>query len=364
MQYPPNLQDSEYYALMEGLNGLNGKLVLLTGHTGFKGTWLLHILHSLGAKVVGISLPLGPENHFFRISSGEVKVEKNYFQDLRDFEKTNEIIQSTKPDYIFHLAAQPLVSRSYIDPLETITTNVVGTSNLIISALNTPDLKGITIAASDKVYRHKLEKKSFKESDPLGGKDPYSASKAATEIIIKSIARSCNPKNVPVTTIRAGNVIGGGDYAANRLIPDICRSIDTNSVLKVRNKEATRPWQYISDCLSAYLRVAHMHLTDRSLTTADEYNIGPDRSIQVQEIIEIFSRALGQQIEYVEEKHSFEETETLSLDSSLAHANLGWYPRYSVEASVLETAIWFKALQNGEKVENLIRSTIEKDFLN
>jgi len=241
---------------MEELGGFNGKLILLTGHTGFKGTWLLHILNSLGAKVVGISLPLGPENHFFEISSGESKAERNYYQDLRDFDKTYHVIHATKPDYIFHLAAQPLISRSYKDPLETIMTNVVGTSNLLVSALSTPNLKGMTIAATDKVYKQEPGSKSFKEGDPLGGVDPYSASKAAAEIIIKSLAKSCNPNNVPITTIRAGNVIGGGDYAVNRLIPDICRSIETNSILKVRNIEATRPWQYISDCLSGYLRVA------------------------------------------------------------------------------------------------------------
>jgi len=357
------LHDSQYYIPMEELAGFNGKLILLTGHTGFKGTWLLHILSSLGAKVVGISLPLGPENHFFKISSGESKAERNYYQDLRDFDQTHEIIHATKPDYIFHLAAQALISPSYKDPLETITTNIVGTSNLLVSALSTPNLKGMTIAATDKVYKQEPGAKSFKEGDPLGGVDPYSASKAAAEIIIKSLAKSCNPNNVPITTIRAGNVIGGGDYAVNRLIPDICRSIETNSILKVRNMQATRPWQYISDCLSGYLRVAHMHLTKRPLMTAAEYNIGPERSIKVAEIIEIFSHALGHQINWIEEKPSFEETKTLSLDSSLANTQLDWHPRYSVEESVLETAMWFKALQNGESIKYLVRSTIEKDFL-
>jgi CDP-glucose 4,6-dehydratase len=349
---------------VKDLSIFEGKTILLTGHTGFKGTWLLHILNNLGAKVIGISLPLGPENLFFNISAGESKAERNYYQDLRNFDQTDSVIQSIKPDYIFHLAAQPLVSRSYIDPLETITTNVVGTSNLIISALRTPRLKGMTIAATDKVYKQNSSETPFKEDDSLGGVDPYSASKAATEIIIKSLARSCNTKNVPITTIRAGNVIGGGDYAPNRLIPDICRSIQTNSVLKVRNKEASRPWQYISDCLSGYLRIAQMHLSDELLLNSSEYNIGPDRSIKVSEIIEIFSQVFPQQVNWIEEIPNFEETKTLALDSSLAQHQLNWHPKYSVEESVIETALWFKALQNGEDIRELIDNTIQKDFLN
>jgi len=349
---------------MEDLTGFKGKLILVTGHTGFKGTWLLHILESLGARVVGISLPLGSDNNFFEISGGASKAEDNFYLDLRDFDQIDAAIRAIKPDYVFHLAAQPLVSRSLEDPIETITTNVLGTSNLIVSALGSSSLRGMTIAATDKVYRQQLIQAPFKESDPLGALDPYSASKAATEIIIKSLARSFNPRNVPITTIRAGNVIGGGDFASNRLIPDICRSIEKNTILKIRNRDATRPWQYISDCLSGYLRVAHMHLTSKSFLPSTEYNIGPDRSIKVAEIIEIFSQALGIEIKWIEEKSSFEETQNLFLDSSLAHTQLNWRPKYSVEESVIETAQWFKAMQGGADITTLVRATIEKDFLN
>ena len=347
---------------MNNWDCFEGKVILLTGHTGFKGTWLTHLLGSLGAKVVGLSLPIGPENSFFTISNAESKTDSSFYHDISDLQKTEITLRNVDPDYIFHFAAQPLISKSYQDPLRTIQVNVIGTLNLLTLALKSPNLKGVTIAATDKVYANRAQCDPFIESDILGGDDPYSASKAATEILIKSISKSCNPFLIPVTTIRAGNVIGFGDNAENRLVPDIWRSIETGNTIKIRNKDGIRPWLFITDSLSAYLGAARAHLVSDYDSVSTEFNVGTIDQVTVSDIIEIFSLVLGRPIATEEVISPFRENPQLLLNPGLIKQRLGWYPKFSTKQAVMQTALSYHSLLSGSKVADIVLSTIQRDF--
>ena len=233
-----------------------GKRILITGHTGFKGSWLTVLLNDLGAEVVGISLPPESPKSLYEAASINKELATEYFQDIRDEAAVIHLINDIKPDYVFHLAAQAFVRKSYKNPLETFATNVMGTANVMVAALAQESVLGLTIATTDKVYENLDSMELFIESDKLGGKDPYSASKAASEIVIAAINSSNNPNRIPVTTVRAGNVIGGGDWGADRIVPDIVNAIQNNQPLIIRNPNSTRPWQHVLDCLYGYLLVA------------------------------------------------------------------------------------------------------------
>jgi CDP-glucose 4,6-dehydratase len=271
----------------------------------------------------------------------------------------NEVV----PDYLFHLAAQPLVSTSYKDPLGTINVNVIGTLNLLTTALKSQNTIGVTIAATDKIYLTTRDRKPFIESDPLGGEDPYSASKAATEILIKSIAKSCNPFHIPVTTIRAGNVIGFGDFAENRLVPDIWRSVESGISLKIRNKDSVRPWQFITDCLSAYLFAAKAHVELRYEEVSTEYNIGTVEQVTVSRIVDIFAKVFGCEIPWDEVTPDFKENSHLLLNSTLAQDTFGWSAKYSIEKAVEETAMSFREFLSSSDMSGIVSSTVKRDFL-
>ena len=263
----------------------DGKRVIVTGHTGFKGSWLTLILHKLGAQICGISLPaIQPRSLYVDASIFELLTQE-FIQDIRDLEKLAVIINQIKPDYIFHLAGQAIVSESVLDPIGTISTNVIGTRNLLFEALKHANLLGITVATTDKVYENEENGKSFKENDKLGGAEPYSASKAATELLTRALATSNNPHQIPVTTVRAGNVIGGGDWALDRLVPDIVRAVEFKQILEIRNKNSTRPFQHVLDCLCGYLLVAQAHISPTNKKTYDSYNFGSDKCMAVSEII-------------------------------------------------------------------------------
>lgn len=347
---------------MEMYGSLSGSRVLVTGHTGFKGTWLIHTLKQIGVEVFGISLPIGESNRFYNESSTDSLMQSSLFVDLANFGDINSYISEIAPDYVFHLAAQPIVGNSYKDPIGTFRTNILGTSYVLAQALRTPSIKGLTIAATDKVYRNLGTGQSFTENDPLGGIDPYSASKAATEIVIESLARACNPHNIPVTTIRAGNVIGGGDYTEGRLIPDILRTINSGEVLEIRNPNSTRPWQYVTDCLGGYLKSAVRHLNRQSDSLFTSYNIGPQESIAVEEVVRIFIEEMRIEIPIQNTTAEFQESSMLSIDSSLARKELNWEPRFNPDESVRETAKWYSKALNGMQISYLIQMTLEKDF--
>ncbi len=337
-----------------------GKRVIVTGHTGFKGAWLSLVLHELGAQVYGISLPVVKSRSLFSDAKIAELLNQEFIQDIRDLEKFAKIINEVKPDYIFHLAAQSLVHESVVDPIGTISTNVIGTSNLIFEALKYADLLGITVATTDKVYDNDESETSFKENDKLGGNDPYSASKSAAEFVTRSMAISSNPYQIPVVTVRAGNVIGGGDWAANRLIPDIIRAMESNTILKVRNKNANRPFQHVLDCLIGYLLVAQAHISKKSLRIFDSYNFGPEKSMSVLETIDRVSMIIGYKPQIIEIKATFKENTRLHLDNTKAKIELDWLPCYSPEESVELVALWYLNYLKGEQPRNLMFNDLLK----
>lgn len=283
----------------------NGKRVLVTGHTGFKGSWLTLILKELGAEVIGLALPPeGPRSLYVDAGiSHELLSETT--QDIRDEFAVRRAIEGMDPDYVFHLAAQAYVGKSLRDPIESIATNVIGTANVLKPALASKTVLGVTIITTDKVYENLGAKEPFRETDKLGGLDPYSASKAASEIIVASMSATCNALKIPVTTVRAGNVIGGGDWGEERLVPDLVRALNGNSKLIIRNPNATRPWQFVLDCLYGYLLVAQSHMEERG-DVPNSVNFGPDESLSVTELVRLLKLPL-------EGKSSWKNQNRLSL---------------------------------------------------
>ena len=337
----------------------SGKRVLVTGHTGFKGAWLTLLLKDLGAEVIGISLsPEGPQSLYV-----DARIEKDInseiIQDIRDEIAVERAIRESNVDYVFHLAAQAYVRRSVRSPLESFTTNVLGTANVLISALTSTSVSGITIVTTDKVYENLGANLPFKESDKLGGQDPYSASKAAAELVVSSIRFSNNPRNIPVTTVRAGNVVGGGDWGEERLVPDLVRALRSNHPLVIRYEGATRPWQYVLDCLFGYLLVAQSHFETRE-NVPNNVNFGPEESLSVMELVHLFESAFGKKLVKEVVKSPIIESSWLSLDSSLARQYFGWKTSLSPEQSVMQTAEWYLKFSSGEDAKRLMLAEISK----
>lgn len=337
----------------------NGKQVLVTGHTGFKGSWLTLLLQDLGAQVIGLSLPPAePQSLYVDARIGhEVKAE--FFQDIRDEVAIKKVLQTSDIDYVFHLAAQAYVRKSVRNPIECISTNVTGTANVLISSLARESVLGVTVVTTDKVYENLGTIVPFKENDKLGGRDPYSASKAAAEHITAAISFSNNPFAIPVTTVRAGNVIGGGDWGEERLIPDLVRALKTNSSLLIRNPNATRPWQHVLDCLYGYLLVAESHLNATS-DIPKSVNFGPIESLSVIELVSLFQEAFQRKIDYEFLKSDIPESDWLTLDSSLAHKSYGWHASFSPDTAVQQIAGWYSKFENGEDAQELIRTAISE----
>lgn len=334
-----------------------GKRVLITGHTGFKGSWLSFLLNDLGAEVVGISLPPESPQSLYNTSRVVELLSKEYFLDIRDqFALENAFIEA-KPDYVFHLAAQAYVRRSYMTPLETIATNVMGTANVLVASLAQKSVLGVTLATTDKVYENHGALEPFNESSPLGGKDPYSASKAASELIIAAIALSQNPNKIPVTTVRAGNVIGGGDWGEDRLIPDLIHALQHDQPLTIRNPNATRPWQHVLDCLYGYLLVAQLHLENR-VNLPKSINFGPSESMSVSGLVELFEREFKKKIDQVIVPSPIPESVWLEIDSTLAHKELNWRCSFSQASAVRQTASWYSKFADGEDARALLETEI------
>lgn len=332
----------------------HNRKVLVTGHTGFKGSWLVFWLSQLGAEIIGVSLPalkVKPSLYF------EAKISKlvsnEYFVDIRNEVLIKEVFKKAKPDYVFHFAAQAYVNRSFVDPSESVSTNVLGTSNVLLAALSLDSVIGIIIATTDKVYQNNDNDKIFNEQDVLGGKDPYSASKAAAELVVASLASTCNPRNIPVTTVRAGNVIGGGDWAGGRLVPDLVNAINSNKTLIIRNPNATRPWQYVLDCIRGYLLLAQSHF-DYKVNTVKSINFGPNVSISVKEFINTFEIAYGKKVNWKAVDSILNEAKYLKLNSSLALKLLGWHPLLESSEAISKTANWYSNFFDGYDALELI----------
>lgn len=347
-----------------------GKTVLVTGHTGFKGSWLTHTLLVMGAKVVGVSLAPYTEDDIFVKTGLEKKVEHHEF-DIRDAEKLSKLVQKIAPDVVFHLAAQPLVRLSYIEPLLTVTTNVTGTANILEAVRQTPSVKAVVVITTDKVYENKEWVYGYRESDALGGYDPYSSSKAAADIVTQAYLKSFfNPDDYGkthdtlVAIARAGNVIGGGDWAADRLIPDIMRAIiKGNGRVTLRYPDAVRPWEHVLEPISGYL-VLGMRLAKGDKLVSDTWNFGPgpDSWVTVgdvtKRIIEYFGK--GEMVVEPGDKH---EAHMLTLDNTKARGMLNWSNQWGIDATLLETVRWYKEVQeDSDAAERITKEQILNYF--
>lgn len=335
--------------------------VLVTGHTGFKGTWLTLLLSELGIQTVGYSLPAEDNSMHQRLNRNGAIVEQ--FGDLKDKKKLEDFFTATKPSYVMHMAAQPLVLESYREPLKTFETNVMGTINVIEAAFKSQSVTAIGIVTTDKVYRNIDTHKKFIESDPLEGKDPYSASKVATESVVQAWRKIQEVFGGPqIIALRAGNVIGGGDFAKNRIIPDLIRGMISQEIIEIRNVNNTRPWQHALDPLIGYLLAL---VKDYEKGDSPSYNFGPDdASYSVSKLLEIVDINFPNRIKTMVSKDSNSELESqfLDLDSNFARKSLGWCPAWNQEKAIISTFNWWiDILEN--KIDPLARTKIDIDEL-
>lgn len=329
------------------------KTVLVTGHTGFKGSWLSFWLKTMGAKVVGYSLeaPTRP-NHIELLDFDMISIQG----DIRDDEQLNKVFATYKPDIVFHLAAQALVRLSYENPVETYETNVIGTLK-VFEACRKYSVKAIVNITSDKAYENKELQRSYKEDDTLGGYDPYSASKGCSELLTASYRNSyfnlkdyTKTHNTLLASCRAGNVIGGGDWARDRLIPDIIRCAAQEKKIEIRNPDAIRPWQHVLEPLSAYLQIGQK-LLEQKQYFAQAWNFGPreEESISVKEVVEILQK-YWDKIDYEADQNLNQphEAKLLKLDCSKAHRILKWHSVWRGDKGFEKTIKWYKAYYSEE----------------
>lgn len=321
------------------LKGLRGP-ILITGHSGFKGTWLTLLLESLGIDVYGVALKPTKDSLFSSIYNTDQQNLNNWI-DLRNFSELNFFLKKIKPSYIFHLAAQALVTEGYLDPISTFETNVMGTANLMEAVRNCETVTGITVVTTDKVYRNQNALKQFVESDALEGADPYSASKVGTESVTNAWRSIYKTENEIVTNVvRAGNVIGGGDFAKNRLLPDLIRSADSGQPAIIRNPESTRPWQHVLDPLLGYLMAATLSLTQKKNLTL---NFGPtESSLSVREVSDICKNRWDKINFTIQPENLIYESRFLDLNSKLASDLTGWKPRFNQKEAIEMTIDWWK----------------------
>jgi CDP-glucose 4,6-dehydratase len=325
-----------------------GRSVLLTGHTGFKGAWLALMLHRLGAEVTGFALAPEAGPTAFELLQVE-RLVRHRVGDLLDNQAVAGAVNGASGSVVLHLAAQAIVARGYDDPAGTFATNVGGTINLLQALRRTPGCQAAVIVTSDKVYRNDGVGRAFREADPLGGHDPYSASKAACEIAVASFAASF-PDELPLlATARAGNVIGGGDFGPGRLVPDIVRADIAGEALTVRRPDATRPFQHVLDVLAGYLLLAE-DLASRPGETPRAVNFGPSEpETRVRDLIEAFGSARGRPVDWLAMPvPTMEEAPRLALDSALARSALGWRPVLDARSSLAATAGWYASWMRGE----------------
>ena len=328
-----------------------GKRVLVTGHTGFKGGWLAVWLASLGAKVAGYALEPPTQPSFFEtVRVGELL--EDIRGDIRDAQATRRAIESFGPEVLFHLAAQPIVKEGYRVPIDTYATNVVGTASVLDACRHAPGLRAIVVITTDKVYENREWERAYVETDALGGHDPYSNSKACTELVSDSFRRSyfsAQSPRVGLATARAGNVIGGGDWAADRLIPDLVRSAMSGTETLVRNPDATRPWQHVIEPLHGYLLLAQ-RLLDSPREFSEAWNFGPEPGGDrpVGEVIEKLARLWPGKVRWrVDGAEHPHEAAKLMLDSTKAMQRLGWKPRLALDDALRLSAEWYGRFMAG-----------------
>ena len=346
-------------------NFWKNKKVLITGHTGFKGSWLSLWLQHLGAKVTGVSLdpPTNPSLYQqAEVASGMISLR----QDIRNGEKLKELFQQQQPEIIFHLAAQPLVRYSYKEPVETYETNVMGTLHVLEAIRTIDSVQASILITTDKCYQNREWHWGYRESDPVGGHDPYSSSKGSAELLIASYRDSYLPN---IASVRAGNVIGGGDWAEDRLIPDIIRAFQKNEIVEIRNPDAIRPWQHVLEPLAGYMQLAEQ-MVIAPKQYAQAWNFGPNnedaKSVEwiVKQIAQQWNdqnKKVNWKIDRAEHPH---EANYLKLDCSKAHTKLNWHPKWSLQTALQKIIQWHQAESNQKDMRQYTILQIEQYMKN
>jgi len=351
---------------MDDLNNLKKfwgkKKVFITGHTGFKGSWLCIILRYLNSTVHGFSLK--PEkNSLFNKSKIIKNLTSNTYSDIKDIIKLKKKLKQSQPEIVFHLAAQPLVIESYKNPLKTFTTNIIGTLNLLECIRKIKSVKSIVIITTDKVYKINKKNIEYKELDQLGGLDPYSASKVGTEIVVNTYIKSFFKNTIlqnRISTARAGNVIGGGDFSKNRLVPDIIKAINNKKKLTIRNPNYIRPWQHVLDPLLGYLILAEKQYKNQINNNEHSWNFGPNKS-NFKKVIDVVKYIKRKEVfDYnLVKNNKFKETDVLKLNSYKAKKKLKWISRWNLFEALNKTIEWNNLVKKGTSV----KIVCEKQFL-
>ncbi len=354
---------------MEGMGRLmqkfyKDKRVFITGHTGFKGSWLCKILSEMGAEVTGFALEPSTEPNLFKLADIESNI-TSVIGDVRDFESLKKAFDKAQPEIVFHLAAQPLVRESYQNPAYTYETNVMGTVNILECVRQSNCVKSVVNVTTDKVYENKEWQWGYRENEPLDGFDPYSNSKSCSELVTATYKRSFfADSDVAVSTARAGNVIGGGDFSANRIIPDCVRALQAGKSITVRNPHSTRPYQHVIEPLYAYLLIAKAQYEDASV--AGSYNVGPDDAdcVDTGRLVDLFVHLTGGKVKRVDksEHNAPHEANFLKLDCSKLKSTLGWKPRWHVTDAVAKTVLWTLIWLDGGNVGKVMERQIKEFF--
>lgn len=347
------------------LSFYKNKRVLVTGHTGFKGTWLCKMLVNAGAVVTGYSLEPPTESNLFSISGLEGKM-NSIIADICDFDRLKEVFSKMQPEIVLHLAAQPIVRESYRDPRCTYETNVMGTVNVMECVRLFPCVKSVLNVTTDKVYKNNEWCWGYREDEPLDGFDPYSNSKSCSELVTHSYINSFfSDRDIAISTARAGNVIGGGDFASDRIIPDCVRAIKAGEKIRVRNPYSTRPYQHVLEPLAVYLTIAANQFEDKRY--AGFYNVGPDDCdcVTTGDLVDLFCKHWGDGAEWVNqaEKNAPHEANFLKLDCSKLKTMFGWKTRWNIDECMRYTTCFYKAWLAGDDIPAEMDREI-KEFIN
>ena len=340
----------------------NGKKVFITGHTGFKGAWLAFILNSFGAKVTGYSLEPPTSPNLFDLIKLDEKI-ISFIGDIRDFEHLQQIFNESDPEIVFHLAAQPIVMEGYKNPSLTYSTNVMGTVNILECIRNSKNVHSFVNITTDKVYHNNEWCYGYRETDVLDGIDPYSNSKSCSELITSCYKRSFfnDDNSTAISTIRAGNVIGGGDFADFRIVPDCVRAALSNKVIEVRNPNSIRPYQHVLEPLFAYMMIAEKQYNDKKF--AGNYNVGPDEGdcITTGELVNIFCETWSNELSWRSLSMDLpHESNFLKLDCSKIKSVFDWRPRWNIKIAIEKTVEWAKSYQRGENLVECMRNQINE----
>lgn len=351
---------------MDLMSFYKDKRVFITGHTGFKGSWMCKVLEMAGAKITGYSLKAPTDPSLFEIAEIEKGMEKSIIADIRNLDTLKKAMIEAKPEIVIHMAAQPIVRESYKDPVFTYETNVMGTVNILEAVRSCSSVKSVVNITTDKVYRNNEWEWGYREIDALDGFDPYSNSKSCSELVTSSYKKSFfADKDIAISTCRAGNVIGGGDFAKDRIIPDCVRAMKNKTEIIVRNPYSTRPYQHVLEPVCTYLMLAQKQYEDKSF--AGEYNVGPDDQdcVNTGTLVNLFCKYWGKEAKWknVCEENAPHEANFLKLDCSKIKSKLNWHPRWHIDDAIEMVVEWSKVYLHGKDINSVMLNQI-KYFIN